>query len=87
MVVNVEKPNLIHNEFPEELLQMSKEIIQYKTTPVDEGFKCLGFTIKTNCYYFQDWVWLCKKIERRINIWKNLFLSRGGRYILLKAVL
>ena len=52
MVVNVEKSNLIHNEFPEELLQRSKDIIQYNTTPVDEGFKYLGFTIKPNCYCF-----------------------------------
>ena len=49
MVVNVEKSNLIHNEFLEELLQRPKEINQYKTTPIDEGFKYLGFTIKPNC--------------------------------------
>ena len=32
-------------------------------------------------------MWLYKKIENRINIWENRSLSRGGRLILLKAVL
>ena len=54
MVVNVDKSNLIHNEFPIELLQRSREIIQYQITLVGEGFKYLGFTLKPNCYSYQD---------------------------------
>ena len=87
MVVNVENSNLSHNEFLEELLQRSKELIQYKTTSVKEGFKYLGFNLKPNCYCFQDWVWLYQKIENIINIWANRFLSKGGRLIFLKAML
>ena len=71
MVVNVEKLNLIHNEFPEDMIQRTRELIQYQTTPIEEGFKYLGFTLKPNCYSFQDWVWLYKNIESRINIWEN----------------
>ena len=56
MVVNVEKSNLIHDEFPEYMIQRTRELIQYQTTPVGEGFKYLGFTLKPNCYSFQDWV-------------------------------
>ena len=63
MVVNVEKSNLIHNEFPKEMIQRTKELIQYQTTFVEVGFKYLGFTLKPNCYSFQDWVWLYKKLR------------------------
>ena len=87
MLVNVEKSNIIHKEFPEEMIQRKKELIQYQTTFVEVGFKYLGFTLKPNCYSFHDWVWLYKNIERRINIWENQYLSRGERLILLKAVL
>ena len=85
MVVNVEKFNLIHNEFLEELLQRSKELIQYQTTSVEEGFKYLGFTLKPNCYRYHDSLY--KKNENIINIWEKQFLSIGGRLILLKSVL
>ena len=47
MVVNVEKSNLIHNEFPEEMIQRTKELIQYQTTSVEVGLKYLGFYFKT----------------------------------------
>ena len=49
MVVNVDKSNLIHNDFLEDLLQRSREIIQYQITPIGEGFKYMGFALKPNC--------------------------------------
>ena len=67
IVVKVDKSNLIHNEFPKYMLQRAREIIPYQITPVEEGFKYLGFKLKPNCYSFQDWVWLFKKIESKIN--------------------
>ena len=54
MVVNMEKSNLIHNDFPEDMLQRSREIIPYQITLVEEGFKYMGFKLKPNCYSFQD---------------------------------
>ena len=56
MVVNIEKSNLIHNDFPEDMLQRSREIIPYQITLLEEGFKYTGFKLKPNCYSFQDWV-------------------------------
>ena len=87
MVVNVEKYNLIHNEFPDEMIHKTREIIKYQTTTVGEGFKYLGFTLKPNYYSFQDWLWLYKNIESKIKIWENRSLSRRGRLVLLKAML
>ena len=54
---------------------------------MDEGFKYLGFVLNPNAYSFEDWMWLYKKIEGRIGCWTYKFLSRGGRLVLLKAVL
>jgi hypothetical protein len=52
-----------------------------------EGVKYLGFFLKPNCYRKEDWGWLIRKVEVRISIWVNRTLSRGGRLVLLKAVL
>eukprot|EP00253_Pinus_taeda_P021578 PITA_21578 len=35
----------------------------------------------------EDWAWLIAKIESRINIWQQRWLSRVGRLTLLKSVL
>ena len=63
MVVNINKSNLIHNDIPAKTIQRTSELIQYQISPVEEGFKYLGFTLKPNCYSFQDWVWLVKKLK------------------------
>lgn len=54
---------------------------------LDEGLKYLGFRLKPNGYRIIDWVWLIAKIERRINIWQQEWLSRAGRFTLIKSVL
>ena len=54
---------------------------------MEEGFKYLGFILKPNSYSFKYYMWLYKKIEGRIGCWTYKFLSRGGRLVLLKAVL
>ena len=71
----------------EEVITHARAIILVSISPVDEGFKYLGFHLKPNSYSTQDWMWLYKKIEGRIAMWTNCFLSRGGRLVLLKAVL
>ena len=59
----------------------------YILKPMHEGFKYLGFVLKPNAYSFKYWMWLYKKIERRIGCWTYKSLSRGGRLVLFKAVL
>ena len=56
MVLNIEKSNLIHNKFSVDMIQREKEIIPFQVTTTENGFKYLGFFLKPNSYYFQDWV-------------------------------
>ena len=71
----------------EEVITQVRDLIPVSIYLVDEGFKYLGFHLKPNAYSSQDWMWLYKKIASRIAMWKNCFLSRGGRLVLLKVVL
>ena len=52
-----------------------------------EGIKYLGFDIKRNGYRKSDWKWLIGKLEKRLLIWINKWLSRVGRLTLVKFVL
>jgi hypothetical protein len=54
---------------------------------VETGFKYLGFFIKPNHYLIEDWSWLIRKFEKRVDHWCNRWLTLGGRLILIKAVL
>jgi len=87
MEINLEKSKLSHNKVQEELLTQAKEIIPISTTPLLEGFKYAGFQLKPNAYSCKDWEWLYKKIENRVSMWTNIFLSRERHLVLLKAVL
>ena len=61
--------------------------VPYILNPLSEGFKYLVFLLKPNAYSFKDWIWLYKKIEGQIGCRENKVMSRGGRLVLLKAVL
>jgi hypothetical protein len=54
---------------------------------MDLGFKYLGFYLKAGAQRMEEWNWLLKKFEKRINNWCYRWLSLGGRLTLLKAVL
>jgi hypothetical protein len=54
---------------------------------VDVGFKYLGCYLKPNCYTKADWIWLEKKVEKRIANWSHRWFSLGSRYTLIKVVL
>jgi hypothetical protein len=47
----------------------------------------LGYAIKPNNYGIKDWSWLVAKVERKVNLWCNHWISRGGRLVLIKTVL
>ena len=87
MLVNIDKSMLVHNECSAELIQQSKEILSYPTNPMSDGFKYLGFFLKPNSYGFQYWIWIYQKVEERVSAWGNKFLSKGGRMVLIKAVI
>ena len=66
MEINLEKSNLSHSNVNEDLITQAKDLIPVSITPMNEGFKYLGFQLKPNAYSSQDWVWLYKKIESRV---------------------
>jgi hypothetical protein len=51
------------------------------------GLIYLGFNLKPNNYGKEDWRWLLSRIEKRITLWCNRWISRGGRLALIKYVL
>ena len=62
-------------------------LFDYVCIDINDGLKYLGYHIKPNDYKIKDWNWIIAKIERRINVWYNRWLSRAGRLILIKSVL
>ena len=54
---------------------------------VQDGIKYLAFVLKPNDYQKMDWLWMIGKVEKKLHIWCNKWLSRGGRLILIKVVL
>jgi hypothetical protein len=47
----------------------------------------LGFLLKPNDYRKEDWKWLLKKMDKRLNTWSHRWLSHIGRLVLVKSVL
>jgi hypothetical protein len=64
-----------------------KEILPYTFIELTTGFKYLGYYLKTGPSRKEDWIWLVTKMERKIGLWCNKWLSLGGRFVLVKAVL
>lgn len=54
---------------------------------VELGIKYLGFILKHNDYHKKDLDWMIQKVEKRLHLWCNKWLSKGGRMILVKSVL
>ena len=71
MEINLGKSNLLHNNMDEEVITQEKTLILVTISTIDEGFKYLGFQLKPNSYSTRDWMWLYKKIENMISMWKN----------------
>ena len=87
MEINLEKSKLAHNNMDEEVITQERDLIPVSVSPVDDGFKYLGFHLKPNSYSSRDCMWLYKKIESKISMWTNRFLSRGRKLVLLKFML
>ena len=54
---------------------------------IENGMKYLGFHLKCCRYLLKDWDWLIAKVEKRIRNWSFRWLSKGGKLILIKAIL
>jgi hypothetical protein len=63
------------------------ELFAYNFMELALGFKYLGYFLKADRTFFEDWRWLLIKFENRITHWCNCWLTLGGRCILVKVVL
>jgi hypothetical protein len=70
----------------QELTQL-KAILPFTFSDLNSGFKYLGYHLKPEASKAEDWGWLVAKIEKKIGLWCNQWLSIGGRLILVKSVL
>jgi hypothetical protein len=64
-----------------------KELLPYSFIELSIGFKYLGYFLKTRTCKTEEWNWLVTKMEKKIGLWCNKWLSLGGIFVLVKAVL
>ena len=70
------------------LIQSLLECSQIMATPIGVLLiRYLGVPLVDRRLQIQDWQPVCEKVETRLGGWRARLLSRGGRLILLKAVL
>jgi hypothetical protein len=87
MKINEGKSSLTTNLLSEEECQTLRIFFPFEEKKLDDGLKYLGFFLKPNDYRKEDWKWLLKKMDKRLNIWSHRWLSRAGRLVLVKSVL
>jgi hypothetical protein len=87
MLVNLTKSTFHHSGIQGEVLENFKEVFPYNFVDLSEGFRYLGYFLKSRKYKAEDWRWLLAKFEKRIGHWCNRWLSLGGRFVLIKVVL
>jgi hypothetical protein len=87
MVVNCQKSCFLVQNIDQSLEHSLTSAFNIQIVSLDQGMKYLGFFLKPNNYRVNDWLWLLKKIEKRIGNWTFRWLSLGGRLTLAKSVL
>jgi hypothetical protein len=66
--INHSKSTFHHAGLQDADLARFKELFTYKFMELELGFKYLGYFIKVEKTYFEDWRWLLIKFEKWINI-------------------
>jgi hypothetical protein len=87
LMVNQFKSTVLHAGLSSNDLTPFKDLLPYSFMDLSEGFKYLGYQLKTRTFRVEDWDWLLTKVLKRIEVWCNRWLSLGGRYTLVKSVL
>ena len=59
----------------------------YHLEELEGGLKCLVFFLKLDDYQKKDWKRLLEKMEKCLKNWSHKWLSRAGRFVLVKDVL
>jgi hypothetical protein len=85
--INIAKSSFHFAGIDENSLAPFRDLFPYNFFTLDVGFRYLGYFLKSSFYKSEDWRWLIQKFERRIDHWCNHWLTLGGRFVLIKAVL
>jgi len=83
MEINVDKLCLILPKTPNDIASEISGTLAYPNKDLHLGFKYLGFYLKPNNHRYMDYIWILKKVESRISLWFNNFLSQGRRIMLV----
>jgi hypothetical protein len=87
LLISWTKSTFYYDGIQGETLGNLKEFFPYNFEDLAKGFQYLGYFLKADAYKTVDWRWLLTKIESRIGIWCNIWLSLGGHFTLVKSVL
>jgi hypothetical protein len=87
MEINQEKLSLTTNLLTKEERLIFRQFFPFEEKKLYDGLKYLGFILKPIDYRKEDWKWLLKILEKRLNLWSHRCLSRAGRLVLVKSVL
>ena len=66
MEINARKSTLSIHMLRDDKLQAITWDFPYNLKGLDVGLKYLGYTLKPNNFFVEDWLWLFKTIEKRI---------------------
>lgn len=86
-MINLQKSPVSFFHLEDTDLRYMMGFLPIQVVEIYEGIKYLGFFIKPNGYRKSDWKWLIGKLEKRLMIWSNKWLSRAGKLTLVKFVL
>jgi hypothetical protein len=86
-LINLSKTIVHYEGLSEAELTPLKELLPYSFIELSIRFKYLGYYLKTGASKNEDWFWLVTKMEKKIGLWCNKWLSLGGRFVLVKVVL
>ena len=84
ILINFQKYTLSYFHLRESDLRYLMGFFFIQATNISEGLKYLSFYLKPNDYRKIDWKWLIGKLEKRLMMWSNKWLSRAGRLTLVK---
>jgi hypothetical protein len=68
-------------------LNQLQSILPFTFADLKFGFKYLGYYLKSGVEKDENWGWLVAKIEKKIGLWCNQWISIIGRLILVKSVM
>jgi hypothetical protein len=86
-MINWDKSTFHFENLHQTILDQIKGIFPQSFSPLSSSLKYLGYHLKSDSYKPSDWNWLVAKVEKRTGHWWTMWLSLGGRFTLIKAVL